>query len=127
MLTVILYSMLVNCLVPEVNSTPPHWSFSMSVGNWDPGQRASNSYMTIEDGRAIQETVSKMHQNTILLKNQESRNVMWDNITRVAGVLGAGIVLVITIYRKISGMKKLIPSIRGQHEMTVLPTTMRHY
>ena len=128
MLTVILYFMLINCLVPEVNSSPQHWSFRMSIGNWDPGQRASNSYLTVEDGRAIQETVEQMHQNTILLKNQEGRNAMWDNVTRATGVIGAVIALVIALYKKMSGIKKMIPSTRGQNnEMTVLPTIMRSY
>ena len=97
-------------------------------GNWKLGSWTKSSYLTVEDGRAIQETVEQMHQNIILLKNQEGRNAMWDNVTRATGVIGAVIACVIALYKKMSGIKKLIPSTRGQNnEMTVLPTIMRSY
>ena len=101
------------------------------MGTWDPGQRASNSYLTVEDGKQIQEAVSKMHKNMLFLKTQEANNTLWDNVTCAMGVFVAGVMILVTIYKKIAEMKKFLPSpIRGGQEMTVLPTSsvqMRHY
>ena len=118
------------CSIPQ-GSCSPHWRFSLDVGTaWDPGQRATSAYMTVEDGKKLQEDILKMHENTLLLKSQGANNTLWDQITRYTGISNAGFMLIMGIWKKISDMKKFIPSaIRGQ-ELTVLPTApvqMRHH
>ena len=130
MLTLFFILMWVVCSIPG-GLCSPHWRFWLDVGtSWDPGQRAESAYMTVEDGKSIQQDLLNMHQNTLLLKSQGHDNTLWDQITRYTGMSIAGVMLVMGIWRKISGMKKLIPSAVCGQELTVLPSApaqMRHY